>query len=77
MELKEFIIDLAGEFEDTDTDITEDMEFRKLEAWDSLTGMAVLYMIECKYDVIIPVDDFIKLVTPKEVFGYIQKQQGK
>jgi acyl carrier protein len=34
--------------------------------------MAVLYMIETNYGVIIPPDDFIKLQTPEGIFDYIK-----
>jgi acyl carrier protein len=73
MNLSKFILDFAGQFEDNVANITETVEFRKHESWDSLTGMAVLYMIERDYGVIIPVDDFLTLQTPKEIFEYIQK----
>jgi len=73
MNLSKFTQDFAEQFEDNVTGITETVEFRKHESWDSLTGMAVLYMIEHDYSVTIPVDDFLTLQTPKEIFEYIQK----
>jgi len=47
---QEFYDNFRSEFIDAD-EITIDAEtdFRKLDSWDSLTGMAVLVMIQDKY----------------------------
>jgi acyl carrier protein len=77
MELSKFVSDFAGQFEDNDHGITETVEFRKLASWDSLTGMAVLYMIEKDYSLVISIENFLKLQTPKEIFDYIQKYKER
>ena len=75
MDFTVFIKDFCGQFEDENIQIAENEKFRKTTLWDSLTGMAVLYMIEHNYGVQIPVEEFIKLETPREIFEYISKKK--
>jgi acyl carrier protein len=76
MELKKFTEDFVGQFEDPGIKITESENFRELESWDSLTAMAILYMIESNYGVTIPVDDFKNLPTIKSIVDYVQQRSG-
>jgi acyl carrier protein len=75
MNLSEFISDFAKQIEDNTAEITENTEFRNMDYWDSLNGMAVLYMIDKIYAVTIPIEHFIALKTPKEIFDYIQSHK--
>jgi acyl carrier protein len=72
MEFSKFLTEFCGQFEDENIKINGTDKFRELDAWDSLTGMAVLYMIDTNYGVAIPPDDFIKLQTPEGIFDYIK-----
>jgi acyl carrier protein len=72
MDFSQFLQDFCSQLEDENTKISGSDKFRELESWDSLTAMAVLYMIDSKYGVTIPPDDFIKLQTPEEIFEYIK-----
>jgi acyl carrier protein len=74
MNFSQFLSDFCGQFEDEKIEMKGDANFRKLESWDSLTGMAVLYMIESNYGVTITPDEFIKLETPEDIFKYIQEK---
>lgn len=72
MELKEFLILISEQFLDEDIEnVTEVVEFRTLETWDSLTGMAILAIIEDECNVSISIEDFIKLKTVKDLFNYV------
>ena len=77
MDFNVFLKNFCSQFEDENTQIGEMDKFRETTLWDSLTGMAVLYMIEHNYGVKIPVDEFLKLETPLDIYEYIQarKQQ--
>ena len=75
MEFSVFLKDFCSQFEDEDIQIGETERFRLTTSWDSLTGMAVLYMIEHNYNIEIPVEDFLKLETPREIFEYICKRE--
>jgi len=77
MDFTAFLQNFCGQFEDENIRIGETEKFRETTLWDSLTGMAVLYMVERNYGVEIPVEEFKKLETPREIFEYIRtrKQQ--
>ncbi len=76
MDLKEFTEKFANQFMDDDVkNLQETTVFRDLGTWDSLTGMAVITMIEDDYGVQIPVDDFLQLKTPTEVFEYVKTKK--
>ena len=50
MEMKEFVVNFANQFDDTELEVfAPETEFRALEEWSSLTGLAVLNMIAKKY----------------------------
>ena len=49
MELNEFVINFADQFEETDPkEITAETVFHDLDEWDSLIALAVLNMTEKK-----------------------------
>ena len=53
MEIKEFIKDFADQFDDTELEeFKPETNYREdLEEWSSLTGLAILNMIDKKYGV--------------------------
>lgn len=73
MDLTAFVNKFASQFSEEDMiNITEDKIFRETDTWDSLTGMAILMMIEDEYNLTISPDQFIKLKTAREVYEFIQ-----
>jgi acyl carrier protein len=74
MEISEFMSCFNEQFIGQNSMIAETEEFRKIDSWDSLTEMALLCAIEEKYGVAIPIDNFARLTTPKEIFAYIESQ---
>lgn len=72
MELKDFLIDFADQFDDTDaSEIQADTEFHELEEWDSLVALAILNMTEKKYGKKITFDEMKKCVTVEDLFNVI------
>ena len=52
MDIKEFIADFADQFDETELDeFKPETEYRDLDEWSSLTGLAILNMISKKYGV--------------------------
>lgn len=50
MEIKQFIADFADQFDETElSEFQPETEFRELEEWSSLAGLAILNMIGKKY----------------------------
>jgi len=76
MELPEFTKKISEQFLEEDQHlVTEDVEFRKLPTWDSLTGMAVITIIQDDYGVNIPINDFLTLKTVRELFVYVEQKR--
>lgn len=72
MELKNFIIDFAEQFDDTDaSEIDAQTSFHDLEEWDSLIALAVLNMTEKKYGKRITFDDMKRCDTVEDLFNAI------
>lgn len=58
MDLNEFISNFADQFDETDvTEIKADTEFKALDEWSSMTGLAVIAMVDAEYDVQIKGND--------------------
>lgn len=75
MELKDFLIDFADQFDDTDaSEIQADTEFHELEEWDSLVALAILNMTEKKYGKRITFDDMKGCDTVEDLFNVIQSK---
>lgn len=76
MQIDEFIQKFAKQFIEPDNlNIHLNTVFRQLETWDSLTGMAILAMIQDEYSVIITVDEFLKISTPMELFKLVKSKK--
>ena len=68
----EFTVKFHDQYFDADTfDMQPDTEFRQINSWDSLTGMAVLIMIKDNYGVDIPAKTLKEMKTVREVFDHI------
>lgn len=72
MEIKDFIVNFADQFDDTDaSEISAETEFHELEEWDSLIALAVLNMTEKKYGKRITFDDMKECNTIEDLFNVI------
>lgn len=56
-------------------DIKPESEFRQVDSWDSLTGMAILVMIKSEYGIDITVESFKKMSTVKDVYTFILSEK--
>jgi acyl carrier protein len=57
--------------------INPDVSFKKLESYDSLTGMAIITTLEEDLDIKILVDDYKKMQTIRDLFEYITNLKNK
>jgi acyl carrier protein len=70
--VEEFVQKFKDQFIDADSiTLTKDSEFRQIDSWDSLTGMAVLVMIKDDYGVDIPVEKFRNQKTVQDVYSLV------
>jgi len=75
MELKDFIVNFADQFEDTDPkEITADSKFHDFDEWDSLIALAVLNMTEKKFGKKITFDEMKNCITVSDLFNLIYKK---
>ena len=72
MEIKEFISDFADQFDDTEIEeFKPETEFRDLDEWSSLNGLAILNMIDKKYGVQITASEIRATNTIQEVYDLV------
>lgn len=70
--MDDFIKNFANQFDDTDlSEFKPDTKFRDLEEWSSLTGLAIMNMIEKKYGVKLTVLELRKANTIEELYHVV------
>ena len=75
MELKEFVIEFADQFDETDpSEITAETVFHDLDEWDSLIALAVLNMTEKKFGKKITFDEMKTCKTVEDLFNVIERK---
>ena len=75
MELKEFIVDFADQFDDTDiSEIKADTAFHKLDEWSSLTAMGVIAMVRTQYGKTISGKEMKECVTVEDLYHLIHRK---
>lgn len=75
MNIQDFVVNFANQFDDTEMDVfAPETEFRTLEEWSSLTGLAVLNMIAKKYDVKITPAELKSTNTIRELFDLVNNK---
>ena len=76
MEMNEFVVNFAEQFDETEMDVfAPETEFRSLEEWSSLTGLAVLNMIAKKYEVKITPAELKSVETVEALFNLVQSKK--
>ena len=76
MEIKDFIINVANQFDDTDISVFEsNIKFRELDEWSSLIALAILNMIDKKYRVRLTPIEMRMMNTIQELFDLVQSKQ--
>ena len=76
MDLKSFIADFADQFDETELgEFKPETEYRDLDEWSSLTGLAIMNMIEKKYGVKLSASQLRNTSTIEEVFKLMESQK--
>lgn len=74
MELKEFIENLAEQFDDTDiSEIQPETEYQELDEWSSLTAMSIIAMVKTQYGKTITGREIRKCQTVEELFNLVKE----
>jgi acyl carrier protein len=75
MELKNFILDFANEFEDTDaSEFNANTEYQNLEEWSSVVILSVIACVRTKYGKKITASDLRSCNTIEELFNLIKER---
>lgn len=75
MELNEFIVAFADQFDDTDpSEITATTEFHELDEWSSLTGMSVIALAKTQYGKTITGKEIRECETVEDLFNLISSK---
>lgn len=73
MELKNFILNFANQFDDTDpSEIKAETVFKELDEWSSLIALSVIAMIDEEYDIAIKGDDIRNSDTVEDLFNAVK-----
>lgn len=73
MNLLEFTSAVQAQFIDgKELKFSPNSEFRDWEGFDSLTGMAILVMIEDNFNYRMSVSDFLKCKTSGDLYNFVQ-----
>ena len=76
MELNEFVVHFAEQFEDTDKSVfAPETKFRELEEWSSLMGLSIIAMVSEEYDVALKGADMKAANTIAELFEIVKAKQ--
>ena len=72
MELKQFIVNFAEQFDDTDaSEIQAKTKFHELEEWSSLIGMSVIAMAKTQYGKTVTGKEIRECETVEDLFNLI------
>lgn len=75
MELKEFIINFADQFDDTDaSEIKAETVFHDLDEWSSLVGMSLIAMAKTQYGKTLTGKELKECITVEDVFNLIKNK---
>lgn len=75
MDIKEFVLNFADQFDDTDAkELNADTKYKDLEEWSSLIALSVIAMVDEEYDVAINGDDIRSSETILDLFKIIESR---
>lgn len=76
MEIKEFIENFAEQFDETDSAVfSANTDFKNLDEWSSLNALAIIAMVDEKYDVVLKGEDLRNAKTIEDVFNIVMSNK--
>ena len=73
MEIKEFIENVAAQFDDTEAEVfNAETKFHELDEWSSLIALSIIAMVDEEYDVTLKGDDIKNAVTVEDLFNTVK-----
>lgn len=75
MELNEFILSFADQFDDTDVSVfTAETDYQSLDEWSSMTRLSVIACVRTKYGKKITASDLRSCHSIEELFNLIEQR---
>ncbi len=75
MELNDFIVNFADQFEDTDpSDIKAETVFHDLDEYSSLIALSIIAMVDEEYDVQLKGDDMRAAITVEDLYNVVKSK---
>lgn len=76
MDIQEFIKDFADQFDETElSEFKPETKYRELDEWSSLTGLAILNMIDKRYGVKVTATEVKEYDTIETLFNLISSKK--
>ena len=77
MELNDFIVKFAEQFDDTDpAEIKANTLFHDLEEWSSLIALSIIAMVDEEYEVALKADDLRKAQTVQDLYNTVKEKKA-
>lgn len=58
---------IAETFNVRESDVTDSMEMKSVDSWDSLTHMELIANLECEYDIEFTADEIMEMITVEKI----------
>lgn len=76
MELNDFVLKFAEQFDDTDpSEIKSDTLFHDLDEWSSLIALSIIAIIDEEYDVTVKGDDIQNSKTVEDLYNKVKSKK--
>lgn len=73
MEIKDFIKNLADQFDDVELqEFSPETKFKEFDEWSSLTALSIIAMVDDEYGITLKGDDIRSATTVQELFDIAQ-----
>lgn len=77
MDIKNFIENLADQFDDVSADsLTPDTVYKDLEEYGSMVALSIMAMVNEEYDVFIKGEDIRNTATIKDLFELVKSRKA-
>jgi acyl carrier protein len=75
MELKDFVKNVASQFEETDSNaFSPETKFKDLDEWSSLTALSIIAMVDEEYEVKVKGDDIRNSTTVEDLYTIVKSR---
>ena len=75
MELNDFVVNFAEQFDDTDVNVIKaTTEFKELDEWSSLLALSIIAMADEEYNVSLKGEDICNSNTIEDLFNVVKSR---